>query len=104
MSDELKAFYRAYLAWLEAGAPEGMPFLRGLGLCSSVPDVVTRAYSYDVRQEMKRQFREAGLNSTLPFNSHPGATEDLPNYGDECNSGACHLNPKRIAWVREHAQ
>lgn len=38
MSEELLTFYRTYLAWLEAGAPEGEPFTRCTGLCSNLYD------------------------------------------------------------------
>lgn len=101
MSDELKAFYRAYLAWLDDGAPEPGAFRRDTGLCGNLwAAIPERAARIQARDEMRDQFKATGLSRSLPFNTG----YDTPDYGDESFVYRCHLNPKRIAWVREHAQ
>lgn len=99
MSEELKAFYKAYAAWLDAGAVNNDAFTCCAGMCFSLhrwagcKGLDCRA----LRLELKEQFTNAGLNSSYPFN------RDEHKYDVECDDGAIHLNPARIAWVRKHA-
>ena len=75
MSEELLTFYRTYLAWLEAGAPEGEPFTRCTGLCSNLYDFYDMGESerYEpVLDEMHEQFYRKDLVMVLPFNSNFG--------------------------------
>lgn len=95
----LTEFYRSYLAWFEAGSPDGTYsksdglclaleyFLGTKGLCGG-DAAAARQY------EMKRQFVDAGLNPIFPF-------EDAVDYFERDD---LHLNPKRIEWVRSHAK
>ena len=101
----LKQFYRAYWEWLEAGAPTGNDhiFGRGYGLCTNLYNqLMDRKEKYTVIYDMNRfltaQFMDAGLNSTFPFDDQP------INYEDDKKEGFLHLNPKRIAWAKEHMQ
>lgn len=101
MSPLLKAFYRDYAAWLEAGAPDGAPFYRGEGLCVEITRWALSSdngdYTLGLRREMQRQFRSAGLSDTFPFG---GANEYAQRHSDETQ----HENQARIAWVKEHAK
>lgn len=99
-SDTLTEFYRAYLAWVEAGTPKHPHFARCWGLCCNLADYyggTTRA-SLSAADEMRMQFRQAGLDEELPFNPYPGSRK----YTEESLAYQCHLNPHRIQWVRDH--
>ncbi|BDU12133.1 hypothetical protein [Escherichia phage phiWec179] len=98
MSEELLTFYRTYLAWLEAGAPEGEPFTRCTGLCSNLYDFYDMGESerYEpVLDEMHEQFYRKDLVMVLPFNSNFG------KYTLEAERSRCHLNVDRVNWVKE---
>lgn len=94
-SDSLTLFYRAYLKWVEAGAPDDnrYDFVTDCGLCYN-------ARRYDstllVRYEMKSQFATAGLDDSMPF-------VDDSAYSKDSDDFAHHFNPVRMRWVREHA-
>lgn len=102
MSELLKAFYLAYAAWLDDGAPtEQSTFSRKYGLCANV-----RVYARnrdmlgdDVENELRYQLIEAGLDYYLPFNS-----PETNDYWDDVSNEVQHLNPKRIAWVRNQVE
>jgi len=96
-SKELTEFYRAYLAWVEAGAVYSGGFSVRYGLCNNLAKYFHYS-NYVLCCELADQFEEAGLEHTLPFNG------DSHEYFYETNSGACHLNPKRIQWVRDHCK
>lgn len=94
MSKTLKEFYSAYATWLDFGAPNFKPFSRAAGLCTNL-FVFTK--NRDAYAEMESQFNDAGLDSNYPF----GGEED---YMDRSAARQQHLNPKRIEWVKEHAE
>ena len=90
----LQAFYQAYAAWLDAGAPNGQPFYRSSGLCSNL----TR-FTDDwepLLNAMIDQFKEAGLDHEYPFNGEE-------SYYTHCQYGTQYVNPYRVEWVRKHA-
>lgn len=99
-SAELTGFYRAYLAWVERGAPSGEPFTRGAGLCFNLK--LHEPLRYDIRllknvlSEMQTQFVWAGLDSGWPFCR-------WETYDALSGSGTHHTLPARLQWVREHA-
>ena len=92
MSDELKAFYKAYCEWLDAGAPQRKPFSRGVGLCLSL-DYFSGG-NPDLLEEMYKQFISHGLNGDYPFD------KDWFSYRNDANK---HLNKDRVSWVRKNA-
>ena len=99
-SEELTALYKEYLKWLEQGAPDKEPFFRDAGLCHNL---IIRAFIVDgneaamrVSVELRSQLYAAFASPTYPFNA------DSRDYLNEANSKKCHLNPKRIKWVRDH--
>lgn len=97
-SQQLTEFYKAYLAWVEAGAPEddGQLLTRNVGLCTNL--ALFCEFAHEVPDyELEQQFRDAGLSVFYPFNGSSA------QYRQEKHAGTCHLNEKRIAWVRKHA-
>ena len=99
MTEELKAFYKAYAAWLDAGAVNNGVFTRCTGLCFALHKWAgDKGYSLRaLRLELKAQLIDAGLDSGYPFNCGER------DYDVECDDETIHLNPVRIAWVRKHA-
>lgn len=94
----LTDFYRSMQAWIVAGRPIVNPlgFYKGVGLCGNLSifcpntDIFTR-----LAHEMAQQFERAGLDTRVPFNS-------LENpYWVEFDK---YENPKRLAWIKEHAK
>ena len=92
-SKELTAFYRTYVRWVNAGAPQGRPFSRTDGLCIAI-----RRYtdSVSMRTELRKQLIIAFGDWKTPFNP-------AGDFATESNSYTCHMNPARIRWAREHA-
>lgn len=95
MNKTLKEFYQAYAAWLDAGAPDGQPFYRNVGLCHSLGKF---GGDRDAYIEMGRQFEAAGLDYKYPFNNSQG------DYYDMSGLYSHHLNPLRVQWVKNHAK
>lgn len=97
MSNELKEFYRAYKAWLDAGAPDGKPFTRSCGLCTNLFEFCLGLDidECDVSNEMCNQFATARLPESYPFG--------IDNYHTDRLNETQHLNLARIKWVEEHA-
>lgn len=96
MSEALKEFYAAYAEWLDAGAPQAKPFVRNNGLCLNLLLKMPLPYEETnaAFEEMSEQFHEAGLDTLFPF--------DTREEYHTCDN--MHLNPRRIAWVRAHAE
>jgi hypothetical protein len=98
-SDKLKAFYRAYVQWLDRNAPHLQPFVRNEGLCRALLTYCT-ALDPDtalfIEEEMEQQFEDAGLDVAYPF----GKDE----YALHRANWTMHLQPEREKWAREHAK
>ena len=90
----LKEFYQAYAAWLDAGAPDFLPFSRASGLCNNLHSFTK---SFNAYREMESQFDDAGLDPDYPF----GGEDDYLGRSAERKQ---HLNPLRIQWVKDHAK
>lgn len=107
-SQLLTQFYRAYTAWIDDGAPEGIIFSRQHGLCHNlqvwVRSIISMAGQewYELDQEMRLQFQKTELHPIFPFN-----TGDRMYYQIEQNtmetSLQCHSNANRLSWARKHA-
>ena len=104
MSPELQAFYNAYAAWLNKGAPEThnraqivtSTFTRNLGLCSNFDRYMMDHAIRDTHiyaAEMYAQFE----CESYPFGG-------LYKYTDEARENVLHLNAERRAWVHKHSQ
>lgn len=102
-SKELTKFYNQYNAWLEAGANTDQ-FSKAVGLCSNLDSWAYHLHNRNQREaliaELQTQFVEAGLDDLLPFNGMFNKAGRF--YSDEVRCHETHLNPKRIAWVKEH--
>jgi hypothetical protein len=107
-SELLTQFYRAYVAWIDDGAPEGILFERGHGLCMNLRKF-SKAIGLDAQQlyetglEFVDQIVSAGLDIMYPFNAGERMyyliEQDLPGHGP-----SCHTNSIRLDWARNHAQ
>lgn len=100
MSKTLQDFYLAYAQWLADGAPEQKPFSSWNGLCHTLFMFCVKSGSdhelaNQTKAEMLSQFVDAGLNETYPFDLDSFAYEESGRQYE------CHLNPKRIQWVRD---
>lgn len=93
MTEQLKEFYKAYAAWLDACAPQHQQFDRTCGLCHSLEEFSDS--NYDLLEEMRDQFSNSDLDWKFPF--------DDGHYA-YCSDANKHLNPDRVAWVRKHAE
>lgn len=106
MSELLKAFYLAYAAWLDDGAPQmDTVFDRCAGLCSNLSWFAgSKSTNFKVthvaEDQLRSQFMQEGLDVDYPFNDQ----EHSSDYWVESNSKTHHRNPKRIAWVRNQVK
>jgi hypothetical protein len=94
MSDHLKAFLSAYVAWVDAGAPQEKPFSRRYGLCSNLTYWALHLGPIDrhaLEEEMDEMFDADGLDRCHPFG--------VDEYFKARNAYKQHLDAKRIAWV-----
>lgn len=106
MSDNLKAFLRAWLDWAMADAPDSdrctdrnpNSFDRECGLCSNTHAFEELAldvyphYTGALEDELGEQFRAAGLSKGYPFGQYV--------YDEDSEFGTHHCNLNRLAWVR----
>ena len=103
MFNQLSDFYKAYSDWIDAGAPEGEPFSRRVGLCASMCLHLKWKGCNPREREvalflMKSQFIKAGLSRDYPFNNAENS------YYEEGINGTMHTNSDRIAWVKKEWQ
>lgn len=104
-SKELTKFYRAYLDWLEKGAPHGNPFYRDCGLCTNLSSYESDNNTSVGRhsapyKEMKAQFWAEKLNGKIEDELYPfGFGEFRKGVMEKC----MHENAARIQWVKDHA-
>lgn len=103
----LKKFHQDLQAWIDAGRPaptKHNDFANIYGLCGNLTKwsnrvgltVVTDAALHRL---LKVLFLEAGLDAEFPFNDGK-----VDQYRKEENHQAFYLNPKRLAWIKEHAK
>ncbi|MDR5839344.1 hypothetical protein [Caballeronia sp. LZ034LL] len=100
-SELLTKFYQAYVKWLDEGAPIYHTFDRHHGLCMNLKRWSNRYAQVEygsLIDEMARQLEDVGLGFLHPFN------DNSFSFNYEADRGESHLNPKRIQWVRDHAQ
>lgn len=104
MSPELQAFYNAYAAWLNKGAPEThnkaqivtSTFTRNMGLCSNFDRYMTDNAIRDTHIHAAEMYEQFECES-YPFG---GATL----YNNEALRNTSHLNAERRTWVHKHSQ
>ncbi len=95
-SEELTAFYREILAWIEAGQPEHKNFMSCTGLCANL--FFSPYGGLGIEAEIREQFSFAGLDKDYPFN------DDHFSYRLEADAFSIYQNPQRLAWIRKHAK
>jgi hypothetical protein len=83
-------FLKGWLAWVEAGAGEHDFYYKDCGLCVS-------AREYDLVHDTDL---EAGLQGYFAGEKYPFNSGMRMNYAEEITSERCHLNPRRLAWVK----
>lgn len=91
----LTAFYMAVLRYIKTG--ENLhEFTRFKPLCSLLHSFASNREQWNqLYNEMRQQFEDAGLSRVHPFNAAYG---ELLQYHDH------YQNPKRVAWVVDHAR
>lgn len=87
-------FYKAYNQWIGSDAPEGEPFSRKRGLCWNLIYIYGDDFD-NLYEEMYSQFENAGLDVVTPFDNSNYA------YMKSSKNSACHLNEKRVQWVKD---
>ena len=91
----LQTFYRELQAWIDSGMLNTEIFTKHAGICLNASRYFTNDQAIDA---LILQFKEAGLHTILPF------AEDHDQYWLELNSGTLYTNPKRLAWIKSHAE
>lgn len=103
----LTNFYRDLQAWIDAGCPEPNPhfFRKRRGLCANLDAWCEKQHDLSYEQwrvldlELTSSFQEAGLDICYPFNEG-----SRMQFREEAYDLAMYENPKRLEWVRNHAQ
>ena len=101
MSDELKRFYRELWAWIQGGCPGHKVFSKRSSICLNLERwagnrVLLRA---SLASENGALLLDAVGDRWLPFNSAGD-----PKYEHEVRYGSFYQNPKRLAFIEEHAK
>ena len=101
MSPELSRFYKSVQAWIDSNFtvnPYDYVIHSGLCLNSCSFESKHELPMDEVYHEMICQFKEAGLNTDVPFNVYP-----RNSYNDESTRKTIWQNKERLAWVKDHA-
>lgn len=114
----LTQFYREYLEWAENGGVQTKfgkaDFNRGFGLCHNLEiwldfHEIHLDTGDNIEEEMQIQFCQAfpekvdAFCCDFPFNDETDCDGGGRQYENEALSNTCHLNQRRIQWVRDHA-
>lgn len=96
----LKAYLQSVQAWVEQGCPKSGIYSHGFGLCRNTFRFLPGDWesSEKLRIELEEALMADGLDPEYPFNS---SGED---YDNECFLLSIWDNPKRLAWVKKHAE
>ena len=106
----LKQFYKDLQAWIDAGFPVHRSFKIDRAVCSQLRAYTKDAGYYDyicgvTCGELKREFREAGLDTGYPFNP---VSEEENNKGltfdKEWTDETFYFNEARLNWIWEHSK
>ena len=105
MSDEMKQFFREIHEWINDGCPEHKIFDCSDSLCLAADRWFSQSLFRDygaicaAEEEMKKLFKKVDCeNSNFPFNA------GIEEWVSELASGAFYQNPKRLAFIEEHAK
>ena len=106
----LKQFYKDLQAWIDAGFPVHRSFKIERAVCAQLiaytKDAEHYGYIRDVTcEELKREFREAGLDTVYPFNPVAENEQDLgKSYDKEYIYETFYENEARLNWIKEHSK
>lgn len=97
----LKTFARAYVDWLDRGAPQDRPFERNHGLCYAVFSYagqhgLSLSWEASIHIELYKAFSVRRMHRLYPFGAN--------DFAVRADAATMHECPKRIAFVREIAQ
>ena len=105
MSDELKRFFREIHEWINDGCPEHKIFDRRHSLCFAserflrLPLHCGYSAIRAAQEEMSALFKQVDCEDfTFPFNTCPR------QWMYEMANGYFYQNPKRLAFIEEHAK
>ena len=90
-----RQFYREIQKWISEGMKDHPIFHKDVGICSTY-----RLWGHlnkNKIHDIETDFETAGLHSDFPFN------ENLLDYTEERTADSLYMNPRRIAWIKEHA-
>lgn len=98
-SKELSLFYQAIWNWIQSNFQYNPnEFDTNCGLCSALWDWhiatdMAHELGMNLKEELKQQFVDAGLDIQYPFDEHTW------DYTSTVNK---FTNPKRLAWIKDH--
>jgi len=102
MSDELKQFYRELLSWINEGYPEHHTFKKGNALCATLYlwCRYNKYYQPSLHREQRDLIKKLNVDVDLicPFNQNHCEWET------EIRNHLVYKNPKRLAFIEEHAK
>jgi hypothetical protein len=98
LSSDLIAYLKDWYRWATNGAPEGKPYCRSYGLCGNL-QYFTIGMRFDKYQWCTGKWNLRIELETL-FNEEPYPFGKL-NYRTARYFEIQHLDPKRLAWVKE---
>ena len=90
-----RQFYREIQKWISEGMKAHPIFRKDVGLCSVY--FLWGCHTNNKIHNIRDDFEAAGLHSDLPFN------ESLLDYNKERTTDSIYMNPRRLAWIKEHA-
>ena len=90
-----RQFYREIQKWISEGMKDHPIFHKDVGICSAYH--LWGHLNNNKIHDINADFETAGLDSVFPFN------ETLRDYMKELKTDSTYMNPRRIAWIKEHA-
>lgn len=90
-----RQFYRDLQKWISGGMKSHSIFHKNVGLCSTYH--LWGHLNKNKIHDIETDFETAGLNPTYPFN------ENRLDYNEEKAADSTYINPRRLAWIKEHA-
>ena len=90
----LDQFLRDWLRWA-LNPQRSSQFHPHYGLCTNLTFWCVEEDEAALQFELRDRFTASGLDPDYPFNL------DGLEYGNAARAGTMHLNPRRLAWVKE---
>lgn len=90
-----RQFYRDIQKWINGGMKGHQIFQKDIGLCFTYR--YWSRYTGNKLHDIRDDFKTAGLYQVSPFN------ENILDYNKERLAYSIYMNPRRLAWIKEHA-